>query len=259
VIVRDHSDLRRLRRKVLRWTFALGIAFVFIGGVLLSPLVAVNNISVNGADGDDAEAVRQAVAVYLSSKRLGFVPVRHSMALVDEVALARSITDQVPVVRAASASVDWPHDLAVQVELRTPRGIWCPASREASQDKLCEYWDESGARWGQTAPSVGPLLLLVRDERTDEGDRLRMLAGILAAVDGVGALGLHARSVTLPDAEPGGIRVSLTGKYDLLFDALGDVPDQLATLEVLLADKAKDPAFRPAYIDLRTPGRVYYK
>ncbi len=145
-----------------------------------------------------------------------------------------------------------PPPAVISDESRTPRGIWC------KQD-ACMFWDESGARWGQTGPSVGPLLLLVRDERTDEGDRPRMLAGILAAVDGVGALGLHARSVTLPDAEPGGIRVALTGKYDLLVDALGDVIDQLATLEVLLADKAKDPTFRPIYIDLRTPGRIYYK
>ena len=51
-----------------------------------------------------------------------------------------------------------------------------------------------------------------------------------------------------------------TGKgYDIIFDAGGDVADQLSVLTVFLADRAKDPAFAPQYIDLRTPGRVYYK
>jgi hypothetical protein len=90
-----------------------------------------------------------------------------------------------------------------------------------------------------------------------------VLAGLLAAEWGLQELGLTVRLAVLPDAEPGGMRLSVTAGYDLLMDGFGDIADQLSTLEVFLADKANPPAggpaFHPLYIDLRTPGRIYYK
>jgi hypothetical protein len=144
-------------------------------------------------------------------------------------------------------------------EVRMPRGIWCTG-------EVCEFWDTSGARWGRTVPSVGSLLLLVQDERMrdvqaearTDGDA-RIFSGILSAIEGIASLSLQAKFVTIPDAEPGGIRITLMSGYDLLIDAHGDVADQLSTLGVFLADRAKDPGFHPQYIDMRTPGRIYYK
>jgi len=55
------------------------------------------------------------------------------------------------------------------------------------------------------------------------------------------------------------MRIQLSAGYDLLFDVLGDMNDQLSTLAVFIADRAADLVFKPLYIDMRTPGRVYYK
>ncbi|HTP57240.1 MAG TPA: hypothetical protein VMJ72_03150 [Candidatus Paceibacterota bacterium] len=135
---------------------------------------------------------------------------------------------------------------------RQPLGIWCRADE-------CQFWDASGTRWGSVVRSVGPLLLLVDDLRTTDEAQAGLVAGILAAVDGLPSMGLRAVSVTLPDAEPGGIHITTSAGYDLYMDALGDVPDQLSTLAVFVADRAKDPTFKPQYLDLRTPGHVYFK
>jgi hypothetical protein len=97
------------------------------------------------------------------------------------------------------------------------------------------------------------------DDRTEPLTDQRLFSGMLAAIDGIASLSLKARSITLPDAEPGGVRIATTAGYEVIFDGLGDTTDQLATLEVFLADRAKDKAFAPRYIDLRTPGRVYFK
>jgi hypothetical protein len=179
-----------------------------------------------------------------------------NLFLVDPGKVRAELIEAFPQFEEAAISKHWPNVLAVDVVERTPRGIWCRLEQ-------CEFWDSSGAHWGQTAPSVGPLLLQVRDERTEEGDRARPLAGLLAAEQGLRDLGLTVRLVTLPDAEPGGMRLSVTAGYDLLIDGFGDIVDQLSTLEVFLADKANPPAggaaFHPLYIDLRTPGRIYYK
>jgi hypothetical protein len=78
-------------------------------------------------------------------------------------------------------------------------------------------------------------------------------------VSSIPAFGLRPITVTFPDAAPGDMHVSISAGYDLLFDALGDVADQLSTLGVLVADKASDTSFHPQYIDIRTPGRAYYR
>ena len=141
---------------------------------------------------------------------------------------------------------------AVAPLIRTPAGTWCRGDE-------CRYFDRSGEVWGQALKSSGPLLLLVQDQRADDTTDPSLVSGIFAAVDGLTSLGIGARNITLPDAEPGGMTIVTTKNYDLYMDAQGDVPAQLAVLAVFLADRAKDPAFAPTYVDLRTPGRVYYK
>lgn len=156
----------------------------------------------------------------------------------------------------AATHVSWPttaRTAAIETP-RVPMGVWCRTG-----DSPCRLWDRSGTRWGEAVPSVGTLLVLVDDQRSDDTLEPRFLNGILAAIDGLAAANLRSRIVTLPDAEPGGIRVSTSAGYDVYIDALGDVADQLSTLSVFLADRARDASFKPQYLDLRTPGRVYVR
>lgn len=133
-----------------------------------------------------------------------------------------------------------------------PVGIWCHGDS-------CQYWDASGKRWGSALRSSGPLLFLVDDQRASVSDDTALAAGIIHATGGLKQLSLQPLSVMLPDNEPGGIRVALASGYELFMDALGDVADQLSTLAVFLGERARDPSFKPQYLDLRTPGRVYFK
>ena len=154
----------------------------------------------------------------------------------------------------AARHVSWPRGTrtAVVETPRIPAGVWC------RQDS-CQLWDRTGTRWGTAVPSVGTLLVMVNDQRSDDSLSPKFLAGLLAAIDGLATTGLKARIVTLPDAEPGGIRITTSRGFDVYMDALGDVADQLSTLSVFLADRSKDATFKPLYLDLRTPGRIYYK
>jgi hypothetical protein len=135
---------------------------------------------------------------------------------------------------------------------RTAAGIWC-----IKED--CKYFDRSGAQWGEAPRSRGPLLLLVEDERTDGPVSEQFVQGIVDIVGTLPTLGVHGRFVTLPDAAPGDVHIATDQSYELIVDGYGNPADQLATLGVFLSDKAKDGSFAPQYIDLRTPGRVYFK
>lgn len=140
----------------------------------------------------------------------------------------------------------------IPVVQRTPIGIWC-------RQNACQYFDASATLWGSAIKSRGPLLLLVEDDQTYASASPELIENILTAVDGLPDLGMHAQSVELPDSAPGDMRITVDRPYTLLLDVQGDIADQLSTLGVLLADRAKDPTWLPQYIDLRTPGRVYYK
>jgi len=239
----------RLFLSILLMLAVAGLAWLAVW----SPLGRVQAIALEGVPDILAEQVRAAADAALDAEKVfGLVPARRSLLLADTGALAAALTEQFPSLRDIRVTKEYPHTLGITAAGRVPAGAWC-----RGQD--CSLWDRDGARWGTAAPSVGPLLLLVRDERTDDDRDSRLLAGILAATDGLPALGLAARTVILPDAEPGGIRILVDKKYELYLDALGGVAEQLDTLGVFLADRANDAAFNPVYIDLRTPGRVYFK
>lgn len=224
-----------------------------------SPVARVADVVFEGIPEPLTEQVGAAVGAALEAEELfGIFPARRSLLLADAGSLAAVLAREFPSLRDIRVVKAYPDAIHVAAAARVPVGVWCRRPGGGSE-WACQLWDRTGARWGTAAPSVGPLLLLVNDERTDDDHDPRLLAGILAATDGLPALGLAARTVTLPDAEPGGIRILVDKKYELYLDALGGVAEQLDTLGIFLTDKANDSAFNPVYIDLRTPGRVYFK
>lgn len=232
------------------------IVLIIVGAVVWlfywSSVFAITDIQVDGAFSVGNDQVVASVRELLAQKRLYvFQPQRNIILLNTDVVVAH-LLEKYPAIGKVQITKDYPHAITINVSERHAFGQWCRGDE-------CRLFDREGARWGSTLPSTGPLLLLVQDDRSTDELNSKMLQGLLAAVDGLPKLGMAARKVVLPNAEPGGIRITSSKGYDLYFDILGDVADQLLVLTVFLADRAKDPAFSPQYIDLRTPGRVYYK
>ena len=252
-----HDPIARAHRRagVLRATsIAVGLAFVIAVCVwvfLFSSVFAIAEVHVTGADTVGNDRVRDSIQQLLDRKTLLMFQPARNIVLLDTGAVAALISSQYGSVERVVVSKRYPHNLDVSVTERVAFGLWC-------RGDACMYFDRSGARWGSAVPSHGPLLVRVQDDRTADDVPGRLISGLLSAIDGLPELGLHVVSVVLPDSAPGDSRLLVDKHYEILLDAYGDVADQLSTLEVLLADKAKDPAWAPRYIDLRTPGRVYY-
>lgn len=250
-VVRAHR-----RATLLRGTLIVAILVAVIGGgswlMFSSSVFAVLGVTVDGATASVAGEVRAAVDETLGQRRLGFLRPARNILLLNTGAVAASLVSAFPNLEGVSVVKEYPHTVRITVSEREPMGAWC-------RGETCRYFDRSGARWGSAVPSRGPLLLLVRDERSDDRWDDRLFAGMRTAVSGLPDLGLRPIVVTFPDAAPGDMRISVAAGYEVIMDALGDVADQLATLGVLIADRAGDPAFRPSYVDVRTLGRVYYR
>lgn len=225
---------------------ALGWAFFF------SSVFAVNDIRVSGAQSVGDERIRDAVQALLDRRTLFILQPARNIILLDTEAVGSFVQLGYDNIKMVSVRKRYPHTLEIVVTGRIAFGLWC-------RDNACAYFDRDGARWGSAVPSRGPLLVRVEDERADTDIPQRLVQGMLIALDGLPELGLRGISVSLPDAAPGDMHIAVDKKYNLLFDAQGDVADQLATLGVLLSDKSKDAAWASQYIDLRTPGRAYYR
>jgi|GEM_PF-3428710 len=249
-VARAHHRRARIKTALL----AVVIVSVVAGLIWLlfsSPTFAVTDVQVGGATPTINEAVRSAVEDLLGKKTLGFLQPARNIMFLDEQGIALSLHALFNEIETLSVSKSYPHTLQVQVHARVAVGTWC-------RKDVCQYFDVSGKRWGIAIPSRGPLLVFVQDERSDSSDE-RVFKGLMGAVGTLPSMGMYPRTITLQDGAPGDMRIQLSVGYDLLFDALGDMDDQLSTLSVFISDRASDPVFKPLYIDMRTPGRVYYK
>ncbi|MEK9208633.1 MAG: FtsQ-type POTRA domain-containing protein [Patescibacteria group bacterium] len=256
-----HDPIARAHHRagIVRATSVAVIALVVLGALgwvfFFSSVFAVTDIRVSGAQSIGDERVHTVVRELLDRRTLLMFQPARNIILLDTEAVSASVKSNYDTMRSVVVRKQYPHTLEVIVTERVAFGLWC-------RDDECKYFDRDGARWGSAVPSRGPLLVRVQDGRTDSDVPERLVRGMLAAIDGLPELGLRGLSVTLPDSAPGDMRIAVDKKYDLLLDAYGDMTDQLATLGVLLSDKANPPAggpaWAPAYIDLRTPGRAYY-
>lgn len=240
--------------RVLRWAVGVTVVAGALVAVLdLTPLLRITDIRISGAapalEAEIRERVLADAAVSYFGHRFAFSTLLHS----DVAALRDGILADHPELSELTVRRDWSHAVVVSATERTPTGIWC----RGAQDTVCRFWDRTGARWGKVVPSVGPLLILVIDERHDDEFPDALRTGILAALDGIPDLGMAPRRIVLPDAEPGGMRLETASKTTLALDALGDIADQLGTLKVFLSERGTQAL--PELIDLRTPGRVYFR
>ena len=253
-----HDPIARAHHRagIVRATGIAAGALIFLGILgwifLFSSVFAVTDIRVSGAQTIGDEQVHVSVQKLLDRRTLQILQAARNIILLDTGAVAAYLQAGYANIERVAVRKQYPHTLEVVITERVAFGLWCRGDQ-------CAYVDRSGARWGSAVPSRGPLLVRVQDDRTESDVSGKLIQGILMAVDGLPVLGLRAVSVTLPDSAPGDIRIAVNKKYELLMDALGDIADQLATLGVLLSDKAKDATWAPQYIDVRTPGRAYYR
>jgi hypothetical protein len=213
---------------------------------------AVTDVQVRGASESVNAQLRGVVEEVLGKTTLGFLRPARNILLLNEEGVAQLLRATFKNIDGVRVEKNYPHTLIVEAHERIPMGTWCSQSE-------CQYFDVSGARWGNAIPSKGPLLLYVQDERPADAWDDRTFASLIAAVDALPNMGLRPMAVTLPNSAPGDLWIRVNTGYDVIFDALGDIDDQLDTLAVLIADKASDRTWKPQYIDARTPGRVYYK
>lgn len=246
-----HRRTMHVRRGVVY--SLLGIAGT-VGLVWLAvwlPALRIRDLAITGTRTLPSDTLRQVLETYLDAPFIGVLYPHRNIALVSTNQLTALVQSQEGISQV-TVTKEYPHTIRVQVYERTARGSWC-------RGDTCTLFDREGSRWGIALPSRGALSLTVFDERERDEGFGAMLTGVLAMTDGLASMSMRTLQVRLPNDAPGDIRITTDHSYEIIADALGDSADQLETLGTFLAEHATDASFAPVYLDLRTPGRVYYR
>jgi hypothetical protein len=216
--------------------------------LLASNKLAVAHIEVSGDAGEKTDG---------ELKRMLVAEVDGTLILrVSTEALASHLAVAFPEIQSVVVRRRFPDRLLVTYEQRHPYGVWC---RARGDTETCASFDALGISWGTSIPSSGTLLLSVLDERPNGTLERPLLDSIILLVEHLRAIDVSVRRVILPAVALEEVRVVSTEGSDIRFSLQADLPEQLAGLETFLADQRKKGDFAPAYLDVRVPGKIYYR
>lgn len=218
----------------------------FIGWtVWLSGWFSLDDVQVTGI----SDAVVDDVREYLSGA------IGENLLFMDVDDYAAGIADSLPWLKDVVVQRELPHGLRVSVGEREPLGVWC---RPLSRDGECYFFDHDRV-WGSAVPSRGTLLITVMDEHPEGSPYPELVDDILMLSERLRSLDLRVSRVTLPAGPLDELHMDTTDGYPVLFSRKTPLQEQLDVLEVFLSDRRADGEFDPLYIDVRVPGKVYFK
>src|SRR4030042_226197 len=161
-----------------------------IAAVMFTGILEVRDVRTSDIPDTLAQRVSAITGSWLDEREL-LIRRGSILVLARPALLTQRIAAEVPELMNIEVTVDAPHALIITAEIRVPEGIWCHGD-------AWRFWDGTATFWGSTVPSVGPLLMLVRDDRTDEEEIHELFTGIVATLDGLESLGLSAQDCVVP-------------------------------------------------------------
>lgn len=224
---------RTLRRRlIVAGLAAIALAAAYVLWFRDSSFVAVEDVNVSGIEGAPGLEPRLVAAAR-----------QQSTLNVDAAALEAAVADD-PAVRAISAEPDFPHGLAVAVDLRQPVGYLRSEGAVVAGDGVVLAEADR--------PPDGLATLDVKDGDLVRGGAVGGEGLALARVLGAAPKPLlgEVNSITI-DPELG-VVADLGPGIELRFGSKGEASQKWRATAAVLADRKLD---RAAYIDLSVPGR----
>ncbi len=251
---------RKKRRAFVTWlTVTICVLILILGSATYwlvgSRSFMIETTVVEGVQGQTKGDVERLLTQLMDSRLFGFIPTGRNMLLFPSSVLAAQLTAQAEQIREVVVDKEYPHTLRVIVTERVPFGTWCLRER-------CENFDETGTTFGRAIPSTGSLLVMIYDQRVREGDVLdrSYLTPLLSLIPLMQETGIAVRDYTIPADGVNEFAIHVQEGYVINISLDADLEDQVRAVKAFMDQKRQeDPAFMPAYVDARIPGRIYYQ
>ena len=219
---------------------------ISVWAVWFSGFFLVAELDIRGAD----ESVHVAVRRQLERAVLG-----ENLFFVDTDELTGELLGRFPALAYVEVDKAWPGGIRVDVVEREAIGVWC---RPRSPEKECFLFDDTET-WGRGVPSTGTIMLTVMDHHPEGAPHAELIERIRMVVERLHEIDISTTQVVLPLGALNEIHFITTSGYPIYFATESDLEEQLDVLEIFLGDQRAKGEFIPQYIDVRVPGKAYFK
>ena len=229
------------------WLFFVGgLLVISVWAVWFSGFFVVAELDIRGAD----ESVRVAVRRQLERSVFG-----ENLFFIDADELTGELLDRFPALLYAEVVKAWPGGIRVDVVEREAIGVWC---RPRSPEQECFLFDDTEV-WGHGVPSTGTITLTVMDHHPEGAPYAELIGRIRMVVERLHEIDIDTTQVVLPLGSLNEIHFITTNGYPIYFATESDLGEQLDVLEIFLGEQRAKGEFIPEYIDVRVPGKAYFK
>lgn len=277
--------LRRRHRRLLFRTGLLSAGILCIAAGLLIVLLktntaAVRGITVSGAEALNPQEIETVVRETISEPLLRFLPLRGNLLFLPRDRAVERILGFFPRVKEASVKRHLKtRFVTVRILERKPEGVYCRGQREAEptpeegvsapsiSTEQCFLIDRDGVIFDGAPETEGSLILSIVDAFPTEippdlGATVldeETFSAVLTVWD-VFRQEIRVGVRRVVRSEDGTLAVETLEGWRALFDPRGDLRAQAVGLrELLEKELEKERRIGIAEIDLRVPGRIYYR
>ena len=240
--------------------------------LVASDLFSLRSVKVSGLEHISEAQAQDAAHMFLAQKRFLVLP--QNFLFADTKGLSQMFSKDFPRIASARVTRTFrPFALVISIEERNLFAFWCqgknsdavPGNFLTYSIGQCFILDKNGIVFDGAPPSQGALVLTLvefRDQIPHLGDLL-VDAGVLGKLE-------QLRQDVKREANVNMVRMVLVSVRELrgetaegwvmLFDPSVDLDQQIQALRETLVQKlTPDKRKGLSYIDVRTPGRVFYK
>lgn len=288
---------RRYRRRKVKKILFLILTLFLIGGIFyflfFSEVFKFKNFAISGVRSLDSEEIKETIEFLLEGRWL-LIPA-NNFFIVKEQALEAAILSKFKRIEEIKIKKKLPNifalhrasaGLKIEIGEKNLNLIWCERKIEVSEstpgeegeeEKRCFYLDKDGMIFGKTfdidlenldeEKLVNTPFILVEEEK-DDFSNLEERVATPEIVDFVLQIKLILPKITGLKMVKGSILLASAGQinieteegWEVYFDTTRGLTSQVKILDLVLTEKiTKEEREVLEYIDLRVPGRIYYK
>ncbi len=268
--------MRRYRkRKAKKILISVLILFLFSGifyFLFFSQVFKINNFIISGGRSLVPEEVEETLRSFLN--RRWFLIPANNFFILKEGELEKAILDKFKRIEGVDIQKGFPNALEVEIKEKNLNLIWCQKKQE---ERKCFYLDQDGMVFGKAfdidlenldrEKLINGPFILVEEER-ESFSSLEEKIAVSELVDFIFQIklilpkiaGLKMVKGSIGLASAGQINVETEEGWQVYFDTTRELTSQVKILDLVLTEKiTKEERESLEYIDLRVPGRIYYK
>jgi len=262
-----NKKLDRIRRIKIFWIGLPVLLLVGIGFLALmrQPRFFIESITIEGTRSLDRELVFTQSRDYLNSSWAGLMP-RKNILFFSKVRFKEWMVEAFPTVEHVDISFHNKKSITLDIHEKDPFAVWC-------QEETCFFMDEEGKMYSEAPRFSDGVFLMISGDTLEnplgnyftEPDQIAEVKTLIKVLEEVPmhiltielSLETHVRIDKIGD-----ISVNSNAKLMIARDYDQGVLQEVLTLllaDPVFAQSLRDKGSSFEYLDLRTPGKMYYK